>query len=389
MLDLSTQMVERGHQVRVVTPHAPGSARFEVLNGVEVSRYRYLWPASAQTLSNQAVHAALNASWLARLKVAPFLGMLLLNIQREIIRFKPDLIHCHWLIPQGAFCAALGKLNRVPVLVSMHGSDVFCYRSKLIDAVRRWTLRNVELGVANSSAVLRRVAEINRAEPANLQTPTIPMGVDTTLFHPALHSEQVRDSLGANEGPLLLSVGRLSPEKGHRYLLEALPHILRRFPKARLAIVGYGPCEAELKEQAEQLNLNHAIHWLGPRRGSDLAELYASADVFVSPSIRTSSGVEEALGLVFLEAMASGTVPVGSSIGGIPDAIHHGENGALAREKDPVDLAEKVCWVLEDAGRREKMSAAAIETARRRFSWDSIGDRYDALYSKIAVAKAA
>jgi glycosyltransferase involved in cell wall biosynthesis len=191
------------------------------------------------------------------------------------------------------------------------------------------------------------VEEINRQEQRHYEMPTIPMGVDTQLFHPTKQTDQVRASLDASQGPLLLAVGRLSPEKGHRYLISAMPHVLKRFPTAKLAIVGYGPCVPELKAQATSLELDHAIRWLGPLRREELAPLYASADVFVSPSIRTAGGWEEALGLVFLEAMASGTVPVGSRTGGIADVIRHGENGVLAGEKDPVDLANQINWVLE------------------------------------------
>lgn len=389
VLDLSAEMVQRGHQVRVVTPHSPGAARSEVIQGVEVRRYRYLWPESAQTLSNQALHTAMGTSWLARLKAIPFVGMMFWGVQAEILRFRPDLIHCHWLIPQGTFCAAIGKLNRIPVLVSMHGSDVFKYQTRLIDSVRRWTLKNVNASVANSSAVLRRAESIRGTQTPPIPTPTIPMGVDTRIFHPAHAGDQLRVRCGQTTGPILLAVGRLSPEKGFDYLLEALPQVLERFPTATLAVAGYGPCEQSLKSQAQSLNVSHAVRWLGPLRRDELAPLYASADAFVSPSVQVPGGPIEALGLVFIEAMASGTVPIGTSIGGIPDVIQHGVNGLLAQEKDPHDLACQIIRVLSNSAEREAMAANAIETAECRFSWNSVGDRYDSLYQNVHSRKAA
>ncbi len=383
VFDLSRHLAQYGHTIRILAPHAPGAAVREQMENLDVRRFRYSWPAKNQILAyDRAMHVAIGSSVGALFQLPSFLAALAWNIEKQIRTFRPHLVHCHWLIPQGVLCAAFAALHRIPLLVTVHGGDIFNYRCPPVDWLRRRTLRRVQKVVPNSTAAERRLRQLG-AE-GDMLAEVVPMGVDTELFHPRRRDDAIRRSLVGDGAQMVLSVGRLSPEKGHQFLLAAMPHLLRDFPAAVLVIAGYGPCEAPLKSQAQRLGVSASVRWLGPRTPADLAPIYASADVFVAPSVRTQSGCEESLGLVTIEAMASGIAPVASRIGGIADVISEGANGLLAQEKSPSDLAQQIHRLLSDADLRGRMGNAARQTALRHFSWTVVAQKYHKLYCSLS-----
>jgi glycosyltransferase involved in cell wall biosynthesis len=185
-------------------------------------------------------------------------------------------------------------------------------------------------------------------------------GVDAEHYHPRKRSAAMRLRLsgGRPQGPLLLYVGRLAPEKN----LSLLAELLDGVPDAQLALVGDGPSRAEL----ERLFAPHAaggrVHFAGFLRGEELARAFASADLFVMPS-RT-----ETLGFVVLEAMASGLPVVVADAGGSPELVHPGEDGLLFDPERPRELVARVCELLGDDPRRRFLARAARKAAEQA-SW--------------------
>ncbi|MEO7860658.1 MAG: glycosyltransferase family 4 protein [Nitrospirales bacterium] len=174
--------------------------------------------------------------------------------------------------------------------------------------------------------------------------------------------------------PLLGVVGSLYPVKGHRFLLEAMPEILRQWPKARLLVIGRGELDVALKEQVEQLAIRTHIHFLGMRQ--DVPRLLSLLDVFVMPSL------SEGLSLALLEAMASGKPVVATRVGGNPELIDHGRTGFLVQPGDPRDLAANLLKLLSDPGMMQRFGRQAAERARQHFSMGQMVDRYRDLYAR-------
>jgi len=113
------------------------------------------------------------------------------------------------------------------------------------------------------------------------------------------------------------------------YLIRAMPDVIRNLPKAKLMIIGDGLEKERLVNLANELKLGNSILFAGKIKNEDLPKFYASADVFVGPSIITEKGDTEGLGVVFLEAIASGTCVIGTNVGGIPDIIKNNEGNKL------------------------------------------------------------
>jgi len=161
---------------------------------------------------------------------------------------------------------------------------------------------------------------------------------------------------------ILLNVARVSPQKGLLYALRALPAILKRYPSAQLLSIGAttDPAwHAQLQREATELKVSDHFHLLGTRR--DVIDFLRACDVFVFPSLY------EGLGIALIEAMAAGCACVASAAGPIPEVITDGEDGILVPPRDTEAIASAVCRLLEDQQLRERLGAAASESALSRF----------------------
>jgi len=214
------------------------------------------------------------------------------------------------------------------------------------------------------------------APGTTLKIHTIPMGVDLSSFKAPVTMQKIQKS---SDGKTILTVGRLIDWKGTDYLIEALPEVLSRIPEARLMIIGRGPMEGSLRQKVKDLRLEEHVEFLGTVSDDDLRDYYRSADVFVLPSINLN-GRTEGLGVVVLEAMASGCPVIGSNVGGIPDIITDGENGILVPERDPHILAREIIHLLSDKERCQSLKSHGYERVREQFSWTRISDSFLSVY---------
>lgn len=195
-------------------------------------------------------------------------------------------------------------------------------------------------------------------------------GVDTRLFTPLRRDPALRERLTAGcERPVLLYVGRLSPEKN----LAALVAVAHALPEYPLLIVGDGPARGMLAAQLADLK----VHFAGLLHGPDLAAAYASADLFLFPS------ATETFGQVVREAMASGLPTVGVRAGGVQDLIRHGETGLLCPPDDHAAYAATVTGLIANPVRRRAMGLAARSEATQ-YTWDSVFDHLMGWYADLA-----
>lgn len=188
----------------------------------------------------------------------------------------------------------------------------------------------------------------------------VPAGIDTEVFSPKFNAsnEETRSMLTGGEPhkPLLLHVGRLGAEKN----IKLLRDVLERMPHARLAVVGSGPAEEDLREYFK----GTPTVFTGMMRGEALSRCYAAADVFVMPS------ESETLGFVVLESMASGVPAVAARAGGIPNLIRDGETSILFDPGDADDMVSKINSLLNDNEKRTAMGEAA-RSETLRWNWRS------------------
>ncbi len=372
--ELCKRLAARGHAVTVLTPHVPAALEFEELEGVRVRRFRYA-PVPFEGLAGTGgIVSRLRERPLRVLLIVPFLLANAWAILRIVRREPPDIVHAHWLIPQGALAALLLPLLAKPSLVcTAHGGDLFALRAPAF----RWLRRLVITRAARVTVVSRYMERVLRSEGAPDDRLTVAsMGVDLrTRFVPV-------DGV-TRESAHVIFVGRLVEKKGVHVLLDAFRIVNGRHPAARLSIVGDGPERADLERRVAELRLSDCVRFLGAQPQASLPALYASAAIAVVPSVIDRFGDQEGLGLVTIEAIGCGCTVVVSDLEAITDVVTDGETGLVTTAGDPTSLAAAVCRLLDDPGLRATLASHARHHALAHFDWDSVAARYSSLLAAV------
>jgi glycosyltransferase involved in cell wall biosynthesis len=293
-----------------------------------------------------------------------------------IERFRPDLVHCETEFGIGRIGQHAAVRAGLPVVSSYH-TDFARYA----DAYgASWLRGTVSRYIGRFHRRSRRVytpSTLSRADLLRLGVRDVEVwgrGVDTELFHPGRRSQELRAALGMGSRFTFLYVGRLAAEKAVDQVINAFRLANQLLPKGviHLVIAGTGPKEPELRAAAPP-----GVTFLGVlERRSRLPDLYANCDAFVFAS------VTETLGLVVLEAMASGLPVIAAPAGGIADHLRHGENGLSYPEGDVAAMATAMVSLAGDYALRRRLSRGARRTAES-LSWEQEVERLDRSYRTV------
>ncbi len=369
--------------VTVHAPHYPGSLRNEQMGGMRIHRFRYFFSPFEMLAGGQGVLPKMRRNKLYCLVLPFFLISQFISFILLVTRIKPDIIHAHWLIPQGFWAAVTRKLFKVPVVITVHGADVFSLRTPVLKKIKKWIVKNADRIVTVSSALADVLATDTQCErPPD----TISMGVDGLLFSPDKNNEVIRTQYGLH-GPFLLFVGRLSEKKGVRYLIDAMSLVTNDFPGAKLLIVGQGELEKELRNQVQIRGLEGVILFAGAVPNAQLPAYYASADCFIGPSVQVKDGDTEGLPVTFIEAAMSGCLVIGTKVGGVAEVVLHGQTGYVVLPEDTQALAEAIISVLEQKETLLAMKNKGRLWALQNFEWGVITHRYEELLKHAIATK--
>jgi phosphatidylinositol alpha-1,6-mannosyltransferase len=206
-------------------------------------------------------------------------------------------------------------------------------------------------------------------------------GVDAGRFRPdAAAGHTIRERYGLTGRPVVVCVSRLVPRKGQDVLIQAWPDVHRRVPDAALLIVGAGSYGAKLHQMAERLGVTPHVRFSGPVPGDELPAHYAAGDVFAMPCRTRRQGLDvEGLGIVYLEASATGLPVVGGDSGGAPDAIEEGETGFVVPGRDTRALADRLVTLLTDTEIARAMGEKGRAWVERDWSWGQAAARLRAM----------
>jgi phosphatidyl-myo-inositol dimannoside synthase len=210
----------------------------------------------------------------------------------------------------------------------------------------------------------------------------LPSGVDTDLFRPGAGGAQVRRRHALTDRPVVVCVSRLVPRKGQDVLVRALPEVRRRVPGTVLLLVGGGPERGRLERLAVQVGVARDVVLTGSVPWQDLPAHYDAGDVFAMPCRTRRGGLEvEGLGIVYLEASATGLPVVAGRSGGAPDAVREGQTGHVVDGASVEQVAAAVAGLLEDPDRARSMGAAGRAWVQEQWRWDVLAARLRGLLS--------
>lgn len=355
-------------EVHVVCPHAKDASTYELLHGVHVYRFRYA-PSCIETLvSGGGMMANIKSKPLKVILLFPFLLAMGVAVYRELKKIKPDLIHAHWIIPQGVVLATISLFIKLPpVFLTSHGGDLFSLNGGFFLYLKRWALKKINKMSVVSHAMQEKVLKLNFPSE---NVSVIPMGVDfESLFTPdeSISRQQYR----------ILFVGRVVEKKGLIYLIRALKIVKKKFPNAHVHIVGCGPDESIIKAEVSRLELTDSVEWFGPLPQELLPSHYRQASVFVAPFVVADSGDQEGLGLVALEAIAC-ECPVIVGDVDATKAFYSIENGLveLVNSKDVDILSNAIQQTFLDMDYALKKAKQIRDIYVKSMSWNVIAKSY-------------
>jgi glycosyltransferase involved in cell wall biosynthesis len=367
ILRLAVALRNEDVNVPVVAPAAAGIPASGEIEGVKVDRFRYA-PRRYEKLAYTGNMASdVGASWTAKFALVGFLGADFVHAVRARRNFDPQVVHAHWWFPSGVVGTWVGGLSHVPLVTTLHGTDVRLARSVgVAKPLFGHVLKHSAAVTTVSSWLKDRTQEL--APDVN---PIIaPMPVSTDLFFPGK----------SRDGQRLLFVGRLMPQKGVEHLLHALAAMKAQ---ATLDIVGDGPSRGALEGLSRELGVATRVRWHGQLSQSELPRLYQNASAVVVPS------AEEGLGLVAVEALLCETPVVAFDSGGLRDVILHDRTGLLVPPGDRAALARTLDDLLSRDGRGSDLGKAGRLYALSAFAPESAARRYAEIYRQVIGANAS
>ena len=300
-----------------------------------------------------------------------------LRLRDALTDCRPAIVHT-FLLTGSLYGRFAAMMARVPIVI---GTEVNIYARKqpLHAWLERWLMRGTDAVVASAESVRDFYIKQVDADPSKVEV--IYNAVDWSQLDTTVSREAMRASLEVPAAaPLLGIIARLTEQKGHRVLLEALAARADLRP-AYLVVVGDGPLKGDLERRAAELGLSDRVRFVGARR--DLGNLLAAIDAFVMPSFW------EGLPLAMVLAMGAGLPVVATRVAGIPEVVAHGETGLLVPPGDSVALGAALSQVIADKVLAERLGQAARAFVRPRFGVDGYVRSVTGLYDRLLAAKSA
>lgn len=377
---LARALVTLGHQVDVVAPHDPAVEPYDQ-GGVGVHRFRYA-PTQALHIAGhgRALHADQRMKWVVP-ALMPGYCLSAARMARRLARAGDhDLIHGHWAVPGGPIAASVAACVNKPLVVSMHGSDVFVIEhNRMYASVARKAFARAARVTACSEDLRTRAIGLGLSRD---KTVRLPYGVDTARYGQGSGAVQ-RERLGIPlDAPVIGALGRLVAKKGFGTLIEAFSAVIDAHPEAYCVIGGEGDLDQELREAAERLGIGERVRFPGHVGWQDTPDWLAMCDIMTVPSVIDANGNVDGLPNVLLESMASGRPVIGSDVAGIPSVIDDGRNGLLCPPGDAESLAERLGLLLDDPALRRRLGEQARGDMLAAYDWSTIAERMVDIYQQ-------
>ena len=381
---LCEELAVQGQQVTVYAPYDPAYDRpLHAL--VDLQLYRYAWPDSLHKLGYMRTMQSDLALRLEAYALSP--ALFARGIQATMAgarRNRPDVLHAHWLLPNGFIAAVVSRRLNIPLVISIPGSDAQVARSNaLFRSMARFALRQADLLTANS---------------ADLRDAVLPLGADLGKFDMIIYGTDpaalrpdetgvaaLRADLGIGADDVVaLCVGRMVPKKGFDVLIRALATPSLRERPVVGVMVGEGDDKAAWQQLALDLGVAERLRWVGNVPKTAIGRYYNMADVLAMPSV---SRPADGLNVCVLDAMSCGKPVIGTTVAGNPLAIVNETTGLLIPEQDADALAGALARLVDDATLRRRMGAASRARIENELGWPHLARRYIQHFETLAARR--
>lgn len=370
---LCEELVTQRQDVTIWAPYDPAYQR--PLNGtVRLQLYRYVWPRHLHRLGYmRSMESDLALRFDSYLLGPAMLSSAVGTILRQARRQRPDVLHAHWLLPNGFVGAIVSRILGIPLVVSVPGSDaLIAKQNALFRNMARFVFNQADLLTANSVALRDSIVEIG-ADPAKFDM--IIYGTDPNALRPdPTGVTELRTRLKIpDEDVIFLVVGRMVVKKGFDIFLRALASPALQNRHITAVLVGQGDEWLVWQQLGAELGLAERLRWVGNVPINEIAIYYNLADGLVMPSV---SKPADGLNVCVLDAMSCGKPVVGSNVAGNPLAIVDGKTGLIVAEQDADALASALIHLVDDSDLRRRMGRASRARIENELGWPHLAQRY-------------
>jgi glycosyltransferase involved in cell wall biosynthesis len=355
-------LVKAGWEVSVVAPHEKRLARHERIEGVQIFRFRYFlekWERLAYTGRMQEL---VGKNPFNLLIIFPlFLWFFFLGASRLAKKTGPGCLHAHWWIPTGLLGCVISRLRRLPLLVTLHGTDVgLISKNFLFACLARWVFKHATGITVVSNFIKSQLVGKLGVPPEKIVV--LPMPIDPEKIF--------KKEVPPSERKMILCVARLTKQKNLSTLIRGFREVYQKRKDTELVIVGEGPEKMSLLEQISELDLEQKVFLRDLMSQEILNEYYNKSVMVILPSI------DEGFGLVMVEGQLCKKPVIGADSGGIPEIIEHGRTGLLFPPKDHESLASAVERILADEDLASQLAEAGHKSATDKFSQEIFVKKY-------------
>jgi len=348
------------HDITVLTSRLPGTLAHSELDGIKIIR--------TPSLYLDRLPSFLPPPF----TIAPFHAF-------DLMKQDAQIIHIHNRYWYHAATLGAIKLRKKKLVLTLHNArpEGISFAADKLGAIYDffWGQRIMEMS-ERTIAVSEWTKRTTVPKFLQDKCTVIYNGIDVKHFSPKVDGSVIRKKLGIGKSPLLLSNGRLVPQKGFSYLIDAFAKLKKDLPLAKLVIIGKGPLRPALDSRIEQLGISRSVKFVTGIPETEMPLYYAAADLFILPTLW------EPCAVALLEAMASGKPIVTTNAGGNPELVTKA-CGVLTAPRDSQALYEAAVKLLFDKNRLERMGKASRKRAVDNFTWDNTARKTDAVYKSI------
>ena len=383
---LSQELSDQEQQVTVLAPYDPAYGKRQMsleTNIPQLKLYQYIWPPRLHRLGYMRSMQSDLALRLDTYILSPFFFVAgIAALWRTVKQNRPDIIHAHWLLPNGFIAAVVSRHLNIPLVISVPGSDAQVARQNpLFRSMARFALNQADLLTANSADLRDSVMELGVA-PEKFDL--ILYGTDPEALRPDDHGvAQLRASLSIpDDAVILLCVGSMVPKKGFDIFLQSLAEPSLQGCSWVAVMVGEGDDKIAWQQLGQHLGIMDRLRWVGSVPTDQIGIYYNLCDILLNPAVRRPV---DGLNVCVLDAMSCGKPVVGSDVAGNPLAIIEGETGMMTPEGNAAALAQALTRLIKDRALRQRMGHAARKRIENELGWPHLARRYIKHFERLTI----
>jgi len=371
-------LIKLGNDVEVVAPYDVEVDK-STPEDIKVHRFRYIWPEHWHIMGHaRSLHADLRLKPAAIFLLPLFLLFSTYRLWRVASKNNSQVIYAHWILPSGVPAVIVSTLKKIPLSISLHGSDVYLAKSNFFfRLITRFIMNRTDVITACSEEMYQDAIELGSKQNIHL----LAWGADPDRFRPEEGSPRRAATQDVADNKIVFSsLGRMVHKKGFHLLLKAMVEVIKSHPKAFLKIGGEGPLRSILLTEAQRMGIEEHVHLPGRIQWDQVPAFLQTSDIFVLPSIKDKSGNVDGLPTVLLEAMSTGKPVIASRIGGIPLVLENNRNGLIFTPGDVQSLSNLMIQLIEDENLRKRLGRSARRSICEKHNWQQVCETLESYF---------